>query len=80
MARSSGGARATAAFGPYPVLELVRTNAPIMLSWLEATLKAHGIGCLMLDAHTSVLEGSIGAIPRRVMVDDGDRLRTGPPA
>jgi hypothetical protein len=34
-----------------------------------------GIECVVLDSHTSIIEGSIGAIPRRVMVQDGDYLR-----
>ncbi|MDA0676222.1 MAG: DUF2007 domain-containing protein, partial [Proteobacteria bacterium] len=51
------------------MVELLRTNDPVLLSWLEATLAAHGIGCVVLDAHTSVVEGSIGAIQRRLMVE-----------
>ena len=34
-----------------------------------------GIEAVILDNHTSIIEGSIGAIPRRVMVQDGDYLR-----
>lgn len=48
--------------------ELLRTNDMIELSWTEAVLSEHGIECIILDAHMSVMEGSIGAIPRRVMV------------
>ena len=73
------------------MVELLRTNDPVLLSWLEATLAAHGIACVVLDAHTSVVEGSIGAIQRRLMVDaddlaearrvaaDGERLRAETP-
>ena len=50
------------------MIELIRTNDPVLLSWLTAHLDAAGIGNVILDAHTSNLEGSIGAIPRRVMV------------
>ncbi|MFD1623781.1 DUF2007 domain-containing protein [Azospirillum griseum] len=52
--------------------ELLRTNDPVRLSWLIALLADAGIEAVVLDAHTSVLEGSIGAIPRRVMVDAED--------
>lgn len=52
--------------------ELIRTNDPVLLSWLTARLDGAGIGHAVLDAHTSVMEGSIGAIPRRVMVLDED--------
>ena len=55
--------------------ELLRTNDPVTLSWLQALLAEAGIECVVLDSHTSIIEGSIGAIPRRVMVQDGDCLR-----
>lgn len=52
--------------------ELLRTNDPVTLSWLQALLSEAGIDCIVLDAHTSIIEGSIGAIPRRVMVPEED--------
>lgn len=52
--------------------ELLRTNDPVTLSWVQALLNEAGIGCTVLDSHTSIIEGSIGAIPRRVMVPDED--------
>jgi hypothetical protein len=52
--------------------ELLRTNDPVTLSWVQALLNEAGIGCAVLDSHTSIVEGSIGAIPRRVMVPDED--------
>jgi hypothetical protein len=52
--------------------ELLRTNDPVLLSWAEAVLAGAGIGSIVLDLHTSILEGSISAIPRRIMVDDTD--------
>ncbi|GHD43251.1 hypothetical protein GCM10017083_09120 [Thalassobaculum fulvum] len=57
--------------------ELLRTNDLVRLSYLEALLRAEGIESLVLDGHMSVLEGSAGAIPRRLMVtgDDHDRAR-----
>lgn len=55
--------------------ELVRSNELVFLSWLDALLRAEGIEPILLDTHTSVLEGSTLAIPRRVMVDNGDILR-----
>ena len=44
--------------------ELLRPNDPVRLSWLQALLADAGIESLILDHHTSVIEGSIGAIPR----------------
>ncbi len=52
--------------------ELLRTNDPVTLSWIEALLREAGIDCIILDSHTSIIEGSIGAIPRRVMVSEED--------
>ncbi|HEX6441068.1 MAG TPA: DUF2007 domain-containing protein [Stellaceae bacterium] len=48
--------------------ELFRTNDPVRLSWAQALLRDAGIDSLILDHHTSLVEGSIGAIPRRLMV------------
>ena len=55
--------------------ELLRTNDIVKLSWLRALLADDGIEALVLDQHTSVLEGSAGAIPRRLMVVDDDYHR-----
>ena len=57
------------------MIELVRSNDPVFLSWLLAALQQEGIETLVLDAYTSAAEGSISAIPRRVMVGDGDEPR-----
>ena len=55
--------------------ELLRTNNPVRLSWLQALLNDSGIDSLVLDHHTSLAEGNIGAIPRRLMVADRDLTR-----
>ncbi|BAI73910.1 hypothetical protein AZL_a03790 (plasmid) [Azospirillum sp. B510] len=55
--------------------ELLRTTDPVRLSWLIALLADAGIEAVVLDTHTSILEGSIGAIPRRLMVDADDATR-----
>lgn len=52
--------------------ELLRTNDAVLLSWLTALLRDSGIEASVLDAHTSVIEGSIGALPRRLVVDETD--------
>ncbi|HYE49737.1 MAG TPA: DUF2007 domain-containing protein [Azospirillaceae bacterium] len=51
---------------------LYASNNAVELSWLVAFLGDSGIPAVVLDEHTSVVEGSIGAIPRRLMVDDDD--------
>jgi hypothetical protein len=55
--------------------ELLRTNDMVKVSWLEALLADAGIEVLVFDLHTSILEGSIGVLPRRLMVSDDDYAR-----
>jgi len=55
--------------------ELLRSNDPVRLSYLEAMLKGAGIVPVLLDEYTSIVEGSIGAIQRRLMVEDADLSR-----
>ena len=52
--------------------EVVRSTDVVFLSWLTAVLRDAGIEAVVLDAYTSVMEGSINAIPRRLMVADED--------
>ena len=51
------------------------SNNMIRLSFLTALLADAGIEAVLLDGHTSVLEGSAGAIPRRLAVSTGDFSR-----
>ena len=53
--------------------ELLRTNDAVEISWTCALLADAGIETVVLDTHASIVEGSIGAIQRRIMVAD-DRL------
>lgn len=50
--------------------EVYRTNNPVIISYIEAVFDANGIEYLIADQFTSIMEGSIGAIPRRVLVMD----------
>jgi hypothetical protein len=50
--------------------ELVRTNDAVLISFLEALLKSEGIGHIVLDANMSILDGSLGILPRRLMVEE----------
>jgi hypothetical protein len=54
------------------VKEVLRTNDAVLLSWAQAVLADCGIDAVVLDTHTSILEGSIAAIQRRLMVADED--------
>ena len=50
--------------------ELVRTNNAVLISAIEALLKGAEIPHAVLDQHMSVLEGSLGMLPRRIVVGD----------
>ena len=52
--------------------ELLRTTDPVRLSFLTALLRDASIEPLMLDVYVSAVEGSIGAFPKRLMVDEED--------
>jgi len=55
--------------------EIIRCNDPVLISAVEALLGGAGIAVLVLDGHMSVLEGAIGAFPRRLLVGDDDEAR-----
>lgn len=52
--------------------ELLRCNDPVRLSWLSALLSDAGIESVVFDHHASIVEGSIGALQRRLMVLNED--------
>jgi putative signal transducing protein len=54
------------------VRELVRTNDAVVISAIEALLKGADIGHMVVDQNMSVLEGSIGIFPRRILVGDDE--------
>ena len=55
--------------------ELLRTNDPTLVAYATALLQGEGINCFPMDVHMSVLEGSIGVLPRRLMVRREDLFR-----
>lgn len=54
---------------------LATSNDPVRLSFLTALLADAGIEAILLDQHAAVVEGSAGAIQRRLMVAEGDWAR-----
>ena len=52
--------------------EIIRTNDQVLISYVEALLRDAGIQFMVADQNMSVLDGSIGALPRRVLVADDD--------
>ncbi len=55
--------------------ELIRTSDPVTIAIATALLSGEDIDCFELDVHMSVLEGSIGILPRRLMVHERDLFR-----
>lgn len=51
--------------------ELLRTNDLVLISFAEALLSDAGIGHVVLDQHMSMVEGSLGVLPRRMLVEEG---------
>ena len=54
--------------------ELLRTNDITVIAYAKAILAGSGINVFELDVNTSVLEGSIGILPRRLMVRADDLI------
>jgi hypothetical protein len=52
--------------------ELVRTNDAVLISAIEALLKGAHIHHMLVDTNMSVLEGSIGIFPRRILVEEDE--------
>ncbi len=52
--------------------ELLKTNDPTVISFATALLSAEGIEAIVFDVHMSILDGSLGVLPRRLMVARDD--------
>lgn len=50
------------------MIELFRSNDPVVISFAEALLKEAGIEHATLDVNMSIMEGSLGILPRRMLV------------
>lgn len=55
--------------------EIMRTNNAVLLNFVEVLLRDAGIPAIVADGNMSVMEGSIGILPRRVLVDEGDEAQ-----
>lgn len=51
------------------MIELVRTNDLVLISVIESLLAEEGVAHFVADQHMSAMEGSLGFLPRRIMVD-----------
>lgn len=56
------------------MIELMRTNDVVLISYVEALMRDAGIGYLVADQNMSIVEGSIGILARRVLVVEDDEI------
>jgi hypothetical protein len=54
------------------MVELLRTNDAVLLSFVQALLNEAGIQHQLVDQNMSVIEGSLGILPRRILVPRQD--------
>jgi hypothetical protein len=52
------------------MIEIMRTNDLVLISFVESLLKEARIAHFVADSNMSILEGSLGVLARRVMVDE----------
>lgn len=59
------------------MIELIRSNDVVLLSFAESLMRDAGIVCMIADQSMSVLEGSLGLLPKRLLVaeDRADEAR-----
>ena len=50
------------------MIELVRTNDLVLISLIETLLTEAGVTFFVADQNMSAVEGSLGFLPRRIMV------------
>ena len=50
--------------------ELIRTNDAVLLNYIEALLRDQQIIYMVADTNMSIMDGSIGILPRRILVED----------
>ena len=54
--------------------ELLRTTDPTVMAFAKVLLQGKHIACFEFDVNSSILEGSIGILPQRLMVADRDHF------
>ncbi|MEQ3625788.1 MAG: DUF2007 domain-containing protein [Celeribacter sp.] len=54
--------------------ELLRATDPTVIAFAKALLAGEDIECFEMDVHMSILDGSLGILPRRLMVGNDDLI------
>jgi hypothetical protein len=57
------------------LVEILRTNDLVLISAIESLLRAAGVGFFIADQHMAAVEGSLGFLPRRILVGERDEAR-----
>ena len=57
------------------MIELFRTNDAVLISYAEVLLRDAKIMFFVADQHMSIFEGSLGVLPRRMMIDANEEIR-----
>ncbi len=57
------------------MIELLRTNDPTVIAFATALLRGEDIDCFEVDVHMSSLEGSVGVLPRRLLIRREDAFQ-----
>ena len=57
------------------MVELMRTNDLVLISFVETLLTQAGVAFFVADQHMSAVEGSLGFLPRRIMIDASEQER-----
>lgn len=52
--------------------EIARSTDPVRLSFLTALLSDGGVTAILFDTHASIVQGSLGVLPQRLMVADDE--------
>lgn len=54
---------------------ILATSDPVLLGFATSILKGAGLTCHILDTHMSIMEGSIGIFPQRLVVGDDELMQ-----
>src|ERR1700734_638312 len=57
------------------LVEILRTNDLVLISFIESILKAERVAYFVADQHMAAVEGSLGFLPRRILVDGEEKAR-----
>ena len=57
------------------MVEILRTNDLVVISVVESLLKAANVRFFVADQHMAAVEGSLGFLPRRVLVEASEEGR-----